>query len=136
MFFSITLQVVKVITDNASNMKKAFEGKFCDWDTDCMTNDEDMIFTESFPQWLYEEAPPDNEDDVFLELDVDLFPFSANTSTGQLETPFRSSCLAHTLQLVIKDGQQALQVNFPFPMEVLLNLLLINGVFFETNRVT
>ena len=110
--------------------KMASEGNFCDWDTDYTTTDENMIFTETFLQGLHEEAP-DNEDDVFLGLDFDLFPFSATTSrTGQLDTPFRSSCLTHTLQLVIKDGQQALQVSLHFPMKVLLNLFYFNCVCF------
>ena len=86
----ISLKVYRVVTDNASNVKKAFSGSLpgfgveqdSDTDDDDQDDDDDEQTTDS-----------DNDDDNNPDVRLD-----------EIEIPQRLSCFAHTLQLSIKDG--------------------------------
>ena len=85
--FDIELKVFKVVTDSASNMKKAFQV--------------------SLPEFALDSEEED-EDDGAAEIEESLE--SSEISEDIFDTvPERISCFAHTLQLSIKDSINASQ---------------------------
>ena len=96
-------KVILVLTDDASNMKKAFEHKYSFWDDDyTFDNDLDNIdfqFPSNLPEWLYR-ASQDSDDEAedleeyYIELELhNLMNPAANPH--ELSIPLRRSC-SHT----------------------------------------
>ena len=87
----------KAVTDNASNMKKAFANSFTLPGFESVSiDDDDDIESDAETVELIDEGDDKMEDDSITQLDSLIE-----------KIPDRISCFAHTLQLCIKDGLSA-----------------------------
>lgn len=130
-------QVIRVLTDNASNMKKAFSISLPDWENDqemdeiaSISHDQQVeIEGPSFNITLQQEANDNDLDEIeedddseflLIELEFtellepsgrrDKSPNVPNKTPAFVPScPLRTGCTAHTLQLVIKDGLKKLR---------------------------
>lgn len=96
-------------------MKKAFQVKLPDWDvedvetvTDCSSDCDENCFHESNSK---EEDDEDLSDAEFNLLVDEIRTTFEDQGTSNC---LRTSCLAHSLQLVVKDGLATVEVNFTF----------------------
>ena len=82
----ISLKVYRVVTDNASNVKKAFSGSLPGFgdERDSDTDDDDQDDNDDDEQTTDSDKDDDDNPDVRLD---------------EIEIPQRLSCFAHTLQL-------------------------------------
>jgi hypothetical protein len=121
------------MTDNASNMKSAFSTSLPSWeaapsrggmpttdDTDeCDDGDDD---DDDGDRWVDLEleideeiellVSDDGEDPEYMQLRLDLEEifdeyFTTSENRPSLVSRFRSSCVAHTIQLTVQDGLKA-----------------------------
>ena len=98
--YGIEHKIDFVVTDNASNMRKAFTVSFpaCsdtesdDDDSEEEDREEDEVLTDIDDGQLWEDLPDDEMDLV------------RTTLSNNCRHPNRLSCFAHTLQLVVGDG--------------------------------
>ena len=86
--FQIKPKIFKAITDNASNMKKAFQPI-------------------SLPGFVLADDESEDEDDDNESLGISIEECEEQDQDLQLDNLERISCFAHTLQLCVKDGINA-----------------------------
>ena len=104
------------MTDNAANMKKAFRSTMSIWDEPEISNEYVDIQMNNIiiPGWL--QAEVEEEPNFFEEEDLDFELFQIELgdiieqSWDSNRVSYQSGCIAHTLQLVVRDGLASLSV--------------------------
>jgi hypothetical protein len=137
-FFSF--QVLRIITDSASNMKSAFATVLPYWDSadppmETESSDETvdieldstmevqlplhMIMNEVSEDMSSTDRPDEQEEEAYAFLEIDLasalsdYLDESDVNPVVLDSFLRTSCVCHNTQLIVRDGLVAIEVRLP-----------------------